>query len=114
MTIPKDIRKKVEKEIETYCEKRVPQEVRGQVQLAYKIRGNSIILFEKRPHYIEKQNIIEEPIAKIKYLSESNEWQLYYQNRNLRWSEYWDLGPEKNITILIQEIDTDPTGIFWG
>jgi hypothetical protein len=114
MVIPQSVVERIERKLTKYCEKKVPITIRNKVSLHYKIKGNSIFLYEKRPHYLLKDKILEEPVAKIKYLPNSKEWQLFYQDRNLRWHEYWDLGPEKAISKLIEEIDEDPTCIFWG
>lgn len=82
--------------------------------LGFMVEGNSIILFKRRPHYLYKNKIVDSPIAKSRYLPVTREWQLYYMNRNLRWCKYWDDEPKKRFSTILNEIDRDPTGIFWG
>ena len=41
-------------------------------------------------------------------------WTLYCTDRNSRWHLYWEYKPAKNLDELLEEIDEDPTGIFWG
>jgi hypothetical protein len=114
MTIPKIILIIVEKDITAYCEEKVPLNIRDKVRLGYKIRGNSITLLEIRPHYSIKNKLMEESIAKIKYLPETNQWQLFNQDRNLRWQKYLNFAPYKKFSKVLEEIDRDPTCIFWG
>jgi len=37
-----------------------------------------------------------------------------YSDRNARWHRYELIEPSHEITTLLDEIDRDPTGIFWG
>ena len=41
-------------------------------------------------------------------------WSLYWRDRNLRFHTYDRLRPTGNVDQLLDEIDRDPTGIFWG
>jgi hypothetical protein len=114
MAIPTELIKKIEIELQKYCNNRIPLEMREKVILVYKIEGNSIILIEKRPHFKIKNRIIESLIAKIKYINKTKEWELYYPNRKLGWSKYWNFKNKKRFSTIINEIDKDPTCIFWG
>jgi len=114
MTIPRDILINTESKLSLYCDKKIPKAIRDKLTLDYKVKGNTIILFERRPHFIYKNKKIECSIAKIKYLPITREWKLYYMDRNLRWRKYWNYEPKKRISTIIKEIDEDPTCIFWG
>ena len=46
-------------------------------------------------------------------MSRPRGWALYWRNRNERWFRYPDVDPSKDIRSLLDEIDADPTGIFW-
>jgi len=39
---------------------------------------------------------------------------LYWADRNERWHRYRDLDPSENVSTLLDEIDEDPTCIFFG
>jgi hypothetical protein len=39
---------------------------------------------------------------------------LYYRDRNLRFRRYDLVPPTTNVGELLDEIDRDPTAIFWG
>ena len=42
------------------------------------------------------------------------EWTLFWRDRNHRWHRYKYTAPTTEIARLLEEIDRDPTGIFWG
>ena len=54
------------------------------------------------------------PIARLRYTKASATWTLYWRDRNLRFHRYDRIEPSANVSTLIDEIDRDPTGIFWG
>jgi Protein of unknown function (DUF3024) len=41
-------------------------------------------------------------------------WTLQRRDRNGKWHRYADANPTADVTNLLNEIDGDPTGIFWG
>ncbi|MBT8226113.1 MAG: DUF3024 domain-containing protein [Dactylosporangium sp.] len=54
------------------------------------------------------------PIARLTYTKTRRTWQLYYRDRNLRFHRYDQVPPTATIADLLDEIERDPTGIFWG
>jgi hypothetical protein len=113
MTLPKDVRKEIERIISDYCVNRIPEHARHQVKMIYNIRGNSITIFEERPHWQDPTHKIKSPIAQFRYNTNTEKWSLYYADRNLRWHNY-EFKSTRDIRILLQEVDEDPTHIFWG
>jgi Protein of unknown function (DUF3024) len=54
------------------------------------------------------------PIARLRYTQANRTWSLHWRDRNLRFHRYEQLPPSPHIDDLLQEIDRDPTAIFWG
>ena len=54
------------------------------------------------------------PIARLRYTKATGQWSLYWRDRNLRFHVYDRIKPSPHIDDLLQEIDRDPTAIFWG
>jgi len=50
----------------------------------------------------------------LRYNGKTGKWSLYCADRNSKWHEYHGLEPTQNFDIILNEIDKDPTGIFWG
>ncbi len=53
-------------------------------------------------------------IAQLRYDESNRSWTLYWADRNQRWHRYWDLDPSESIGVLLDEIDEDPTCIFFA
>ena len=43
----------------------------------------------------------------------AHDWSLYWADRNGRWHRY-DAIPPGRVDQVLREIESDPTGIFWG
>ena len=41
-------------------------------------------------------------------------WTLYWLDRNSKFHIYERIKPSKYIETLLKEVNSDPTGIFWG
>jgi hypothetical protein len=82
----------VNKLLTAYCAKRVPP-------------GPAF----RPPHHWQ-----EMVIAKFTYIGTQHEWRLYCQHRDLRWHSYRALPAASSLAKLLDEVDADPTGIFWG
>jgi len=50
MPLPPLVRQVVDKKLTKYCAAKIPPEYRDQIRLHYKVRGNSVTLFESRPY----------------------------------------------------------------
>ena len=64
--------------------------------------------------FIDKNEWIESKVAQFRFKPSNKHWTLYYADRNNRWHEYWEIDSNPDLDVLLQEMDEDPTGIFWG
>jgi len=51
MSLPEFTKKMVEAKLAKYCAEKIPDHARHQIRITFKIRGNSVTLFEERPYY---------------------------------------------------------------
>jgi spore coat polysaccharide biosynthesis protein SpsF (cytidylyltransferase family) len=87
-------KKRIEKIVGRYIEeKRPPAEIRDEVDLSFKIEGQSIEIFEIRPLWDDPKEKIEEPVAKATYVKSRNLWKVFWQRADLKWHRY-DPDPE--------------------
>jgi hypothetical protein len=116
MTIPEAIKREVTRQVEAFCDGRIPPELRDQIRLEYSVRGNAITIVERRPPWREDfgPDWSSLKVAQLRYDSPTGSWALYWRNRNERWFRYPDADPSSDIRSLLDEIDADPTCIFWG
>lgn len=114
MAIPEFELRRVEALLERYCDARVPLHVRHKLTLGFSVRGSAVTLFERRPRYDAPKEWLEESVARFRYNAVSGTWSLYCMYRDLKWHRYERSGPAKRFDMLLNEVQADPTGIFWG
>jgi hypothetical protein len=98
----------------SYCKDDPRPAVRAQVRHGFSIKGNTVELFESRPAYLPPHDWRNQPVAKFRYVQSRRVWQLYCQFRDLKWHLYEPLTEARTIDALLDEVEADPTGIFWG
>ncbi len=114
MAIPEQEREFVEQVLSHFCESRVPDHAKHQVELLHRKRGDTLTLIERRPYFRDPSVHTETPIARFRYLAKESCWALDWQDRNGRWHPYTGLERERHFLRLLQEVGSDPTRIFWG
>ena len=57
--------------------------------------------------------MVEEAIAQIRYEGDGT-WTLYFGDRYGTWTMYFDLDPKQPVDVLLNELEEDPTCVFWG
>jgi hypothetical protein len=114
MPLPPLVRQVVDKKLTKYCAAKIPPEYRDQIRVHYKVRGNSVTLFESRPYWDDPSEWSNLAVAQFRYEPKDNTWTLYCADRNHRWHLYIDAESSRNLDDLLKEVDRDPTGIFWG
>jgi hypothetical protein len=114
MTLPTAVKTKVEKKLDSYCEKKIPDKAKDKIRLITRFRGNSVTLVESRPYHRDPAVWTKTVVAQFRFNPTDDIWTLYCADRNGRWHLYEYTEPSMNLDDLLKEIDDDPTGIFWG
>lgn len=110
MALPEIELHRVEKLLGAFCDQRIRPHVKHLVKLIYKISGNKVILIETRPYHFDPTKWTEMPIAQFEYNEVKGTWSLYGYGRH----ENRKPCSKGNLEKLIQDVDYDSTGIFWG
>ena len=105
MSLPSSTKKLVEHRLQEYCEKKFPPEVSNEIQLKFKIRGNSVTLLEERMAFAGLAKWVDITVAQFRFDPKTKKWALYWADRNDRWHEYDDLSPDKDLDVLLNEVD---------
>lgn len=115
LPLPELVRRQAEQLLLEFCERRVPHSLRNEYRLAFQVRGNTVTLYELHaPWHPALPKWSRTPSAQFRYDSEAQVWVLYWPDRNCRWHLYDDMDPTPDLTTLLTEVHTDPTGIFFG
>ena len=109
--IPQNDIDKIEKYIQ---DKRPPEELRGKVDLAFKIDGKEIEIYEIRPHWKEKDLILNHSIAKVKYIKTKKRYNVYWMPSDMTWHQYEPNMTVRYISKFLQILENDAHGCFWG
>lgn len=115
MALSKVQREKAEIAMDSFiARRRPPENLRDKVDLTYRLNDSEIIIFELRPCWNKPKEIIEENVARAKYVKAKNIWKIYWQRADLKWHPYPPKLEVNNILDFISEVDADPNGCFLG
>jgi len=107
-------KRRVMKIMDAYCENRIPEQVRDQIRLTHELRGNKLHLLESRQAFQRPDHWITMKIAQFEFEPENRLWTLYCFDRNSKRIPYPNCKATARLEALLDEVDADPTGIFWG
>jgi hypothetical protein len=81
--------KRIEKLAQHFVEaNRPPVHIRAQLDLGFRITGQSLELFDIRPNWRNPNEINELPFAKTTYVKKSNSWKIFWMRQDLKWHRY--------------------------
>ena len=102
--------------IKNYIESIRPEdaEMRAQVDLGYSYENQVVILYEIRPVWNDPKKIQHIEFAKIRYYKSRQEWNLYWKPASGKWELYEPCPESTNLRKLIEIIEEDKHGCFYG
>ena len=89
-------------------------EIRPELDLGWRIEGQSVFLFEIRPRWDDPSVIDHYSFAKATYVKARNEWKVYWLRASLKWDPYPPLKVVKKLGRFLKEVDDDPHHCFRG
>jgi Protein of unknown function (DUF3024) len=111
--IPDLEKERAERALRRLCDK-VPREIRHQLTHDFRFVRSDVELFSRRPHFMQRDRVTEEVIAKFRYNAKRGAWSLLWADRNLRWHTYEGFEERRSFLELLREVERDPTGVFFG
>lgn len=78
------------------------------------MEGQSVEIFEIRPHWQDKSRISEHPIAKATYNKSKRTWRVFWQRADLRWHRYESNPEVASIEEFLALVQEDEYGCFFG
>ena len=98
-----------------WCSHRIPGHVEGQVRIECEVSGRYLTIVECRPAWQPELGAdwTRQPVARLRFVTSTRRWMLQWPDRRGRWHNH-DVAPTPTLQELIDEIEADPTGIFWG
>lgn len=104
--------KKVETMLDSFLErKRPPEHIRTQLDLNYRIKNQTITIFEVRPAWHDPTTKIELIDVKITYVKSRKMWKVFWRRASGKWQLYEAVS---DFADVIEMIEKDEHGCFWG
>jgi hypothetical protein len=101
--------------LENYIDEiRPPEKLRSELDIAYKIENQSVIIYEIRPLYNKPEIIIEENIAKATWVKAKGYWKIFWERADLKWHTYSPHPIAQTIHEFVEVVEEDKYGCFWG
>jgi hypothetical protein len=100
---------------EAYIQKRRPPEhLREKIDIAFRLEGQSIEIFEIRPHFQNLARKVESSAAKATYVRSTNAWKIFLKMSDLKWHGYAPHLLARSLQEFFKVVDDDACGCFWG
>lgn len=98
-----------------YVEKhRPPAHIRDKRDLSFRVKDQSVEIFEIRPRWNNPVEKIEESVAKATYIKSKHIWKIFWMRADLKWHRY-DPEPEvKSIETFLDVVERDQYSCFFG
>jgi len=107
--------KRIEKLVGNFVESRRPDpSIRNEVDISFKITGQSFEIFEIRPRWDDPEIKFEIPVAKGTYIKSKKIWKLYWKKSDMKWHWYEPFGESESLEEVLKAIDQDQHCCFWG
>jgi hypothetical protein len=107
--------KRCEKLVARFIERRRPPlHIRTELDLAFRINGQSIEIFEVRRHWKDKSKRLEQPIAKATFKKSKRNWKVFWQMADLKWHSYKPNPEVASIEDFLAVVQKDEHGCFFG
>lgn len=97
-----------------WCASRVPAELHNELVVECDVAADHLTIVECRPPWRGHGDWTRSRVAQLRYTPLTGLWTLYYCDQRDRFQLYPDAAPRRTLERLLDEIDADPTGIFWG
>ena len=109
-----EIRKCKKAAEEFLSKRRPPPHVRMELDLSYRIKDQSIEIFEIRSQWDNKEKKIEIPVAKSTYIKTRKIWKVYWQRQDLKWHGYEPNLNVRTVEEFFEIVDRDEHACFFG
>ena len=106
--------KKIDKFVGALCRKKTPEKYKDKLKFEYRINGHDVLILEIRPRWDNPLEKTELSVAKLKFNRKKIIWQLYWQRANMKWLKYEGQNETNDLSILVNEIENDEFGCFFG
>ena len=108
--------KRCESIVQKYIDgRRPPPHIRPELDLGFRVTGQSVELFEIRPVWRgQPGEKMERPYAKATYVKSRSHWRVYWQRADLRWHRYEPNSEVEDLEDFLAVVEKDEYHCFYG
>jgi hypothetical protein len=107
--------KRCERDLAGFLElRRPPPHIRPELDIGYRITGQSVEIFEVRPDWRERTIRRETPVAKATYFRSRDCWRVYWMRRDLKWHGYEPNLEVSSLAEFLALVHKDELCCFFG
>jgi hypothetical protein len=108
-------RKRCERDLAKFLERRrPPPHIRSDLDIGYRISGQSVEVFEVRPDWRDRKVKREHPVAKATFVRTKDGWRVFWMKRDLKWHAYEPNPEVKSLEVFLNIVDRDDYSCFFG
>lgn len=109
-------RRRVEELVGKFVERRrSAPSLRNQVDFAFRLEKQSVVLFEVRPGWGGREGeSIEQPVAKATCVKAHGVWRVYWMRADLKWHSYEPCPMVGDLEAFLGVVDEDVHHCFFG
>ncbi|MDQ0721948.1 hypothetical protein QF049_003209 [Paenibacillus sp. W4I10] len=104
-------KKRIQKIMDHYTKNAVPEHVKSQIKISYKIRGKNVTLMEERQAF-QSDQWVQMPVAQFRL--DEKKWKVYWQDSKGKWHFIDDIEPNENFETQLKIVEQGHNGMFWG
>ncbi|MFA5670040.1 MAG: DUF3024 domain-containing protein [Balneolaceae bacterium] len=86
----------------------------AQLDFGYSYDGKTVIFYEIRPFFENPERILNIEYAKIQFVKSKKIWKLYWRRASGKWELYEPFPEATHLEKLIEIINEDAQGCFYG
>ncbi len=94
--------------------RRPPAHIREQLDIGYRLTGQSVDIFEIRPDWQDQSKRMETPVARATFVRSRNHWKVFWMRGNLKWHGYGPNPEVKSLEAFLKVVDRDEYCCFFG
>lgn len=107
--------KRIEKTVDAYVQKRrPPPHIRPELDIGYRVKGQSVEVYEIRPVWRNESESMEHPVAKATFIKTRRVWKVFWMRADLKWHSYQPAPTVGTVEQFFALIEADTYACFWG
>ncbi len=106
-------KKRIDRILKNYVELKIPKEIRNEMKLIYKFRGNNVTLLEERMGS-KGDRWIQLDRVQFRFDKETYKWSVYWRDSKDKWHQHPEVEPDHDFEKQLGRVDQDQSGAFWG